>query len=301
MTRARRRGVTVVEVLVVIGILGVLVGLLLPAVQQARGSADRAACADRLRQAAVALHNFHAAHGRFPPVLRPTIPDQPTAGDPNELVSWAALILPHIDQEALWRQTAVACALTAETYKNPPHVGYSTVLTIYQCPADGRLSQPVQGKIGSPAALGSWVGVAGSGRKPGVLPGGEGVRLTAVTDGATQTIMVGERPPPDTRESGRWYSSIYRYEPFRGPGSEMHVPEPPSPTLDERCAVARVPVFGPGRPDNPCDMYHFWSLHAGGANFAFADGSVRFLPYSARDIMPALATRSGGETVVLPD
>lgn len=48
-------------------------------------------------------------------------------------------------------------------------------------------------------------------------------------------------------------------------------------------------------------MFHFWSLHSGGANFAFADGSVRFLRYSAEPIMPALATRAGGEAVSLPE
>ena len=55
------------------------------------------------------------------------------------------------------------------------------------------------------------------------------------------------------------------------------------------------------RHDNQCDMFHFWSPHPGGAHFAFADGSVRFLAYSAEPIMAALATRAGGESVNLPD
>jgi prepilin-type processing-associated H-X9-DG protein len=59
--------------------------------------------------------------------------------------------------------------------------------------------------------------------------------------------------------------------------------------------------FGPGRLENPCDRFHFWSLHPGGAHFLFADGSVRLLPYSAQPIMVSLATRSGGEVVTLPD
>jgi prepilin-type processing-associated H-X9-DG protein len=59
-------------------------------------------------------------------------------------------------------------------------------------------------------------------------------------------------------------------------------------------------VFGPGRFDNPCDSYHFWSLHLGGANFAFCDGSVRFLSYAAAPLLPALATRAGGESVEIP-
>ncbi len=59
-------------------------------------------------------------------------------------------------------------------------------------------------------------------------------------------------------------------------------------------------AFGPGRLDNPCDRLHLWSLHPGGANFLFADGSVRFLPYSARNVLDALASIQGGEVVEVP-
>jgi prepilin-type processing-associated H-X9-DG protein len=58
--------------------------------------------------------------------------------------------------------------------------------------------------------------------------------------------------------------------------------------------------FSPGTLQNICDPFHFWSLHSGGANFLFCDGSVHFIPYSAKDIMPALATRAGGEAVQWP-
>jgi prepilin-type processing-associated H-X9-DG protein len=72
------------------------------------------------------------------------------------------------------------------------------------------------------------------------------------------------------------------------------------PDSDPICSA--IPLsFSYGRLNNPCDRLHLWSLHAGGANFAFADGSVRFLSYSADSIMPALATRAGGETVAIPD
>ncbi|MEO2089144.1 MAG: H-X9-DG-CTERM domain-containing protein, partial [Gemmataceae bacterium] len=59
--------------------------------------------------------------------------------------------------------------------------------------------------------------------------------------------------------------------------------------------------FVAGDLSRKCDAFHFWSLHSGGANFAFADGSVHFLNYSADAILPALATRAGGEVVALPD
>jgi prepilin-type processing-associated H-X9-DG protein len=68
----------------------------------------------------------------------------------------------------------------------------------------------------------------------------------------------------------------------------------------DQCGEDPAP-YRPGRFEEVCDMLHFWSPHPGGANFTFADGSVRFLRYSADPIMPALATRAGGEAVTIPD
>ncbi len=128
----------------------------------------------------------------------------------------------------------------------------------------------------------------------------QGVRITDVTDGTSQSLYLGERPPPGRLFSGNWYT--------------LDLPDLTLPyatglvysgTLFVRSDVGFGPCkgpfrFGPGRVENPCDSRHFWSLHTGGANFAFVDGSVRFLPYSADSIMPALATRAGGEAVSLP-
>jgi prepilin-type processing-associated H-X9-DG protein len=66
------------------------------------------------------------------------------------------------------------------------------------------------------------------------------------------------------------------------------------------CGPGNYP-FRPSRFDDPCGMLHFWSPHAGGANFAFGDGSVRFLAYTANDVMPALATRGGGEAAAVAE
>jgi prepilin-type processing-associated H-X9-DG protein len=60
-------------------------------------------------------------------------------------------------------------------------------------------------------------------------------------------------------------------------------------------------AYRAGNPKSLCSTFHFWSLHAGGANFAFADGSVRFLRYEAAPVMPALATRAGDDVATLPD
>ena len=60
-------------------------------------------------------------------------------------------------------------------------------------------------------------------------------------------------------------------------------------------------TYSPGRADNPCDAQHFWSVHSGGGNWLFADGSVRFLSYAAASVLPALSTRAGNETVSAND
>jgi prepilin-type processing-associated H-X9-DG protein len=74
-----------------------------------------------------------------------------------------------------------------------------------------------------------------------------------------------------------------------------------SSPFDVECANTQSSRYFYGRIDNPCDRFHYWSLHPGGANFIFADGSVRFLAYTADPILGALATRAGGEVVTVPD
>jgi prepilin-type processing-associated H-X9-DG protein len=72
-------------------------------------------------------------------------------------------------------------------------------------------------------------------------------------------------------------------------------------TVGSPCGPGRYPFTAAAGFNDPCGVFHFWSPHPGGANFAFADGSVRVLRYSADPILPALATRAGGEAVSLPD
>src|SRR5712664_2422798 len=100
---APRRGFSLVELLVVLAIVGVLIGLLLPAVQRVRDAAARIDCGNRLRQVGLALHNYHAANRVLPPGVRGDAADFP-------YLSWHARILPYIEQDALWQQTRVAFA-----------------------------------------------------------------------------------------------------------------------------------------------------------------------------------------------
>lgn len=301
MTRLRR-AFTLIEVLVAIGVMGVLIGLLLSAVQVVRGTAARAACQNNLKQIALAAQNYHDTRGSLPASYAPF------DGISNSLTTWPVRLLPYLDQVPLWQQTIWAYRVTLDVNQNPPHVGRTIVLKMYACPADHRLTEPITDDRGYTAAYGSYEGVGGGvsrsmGGYDGAMRALTGVRLTEVSDGTSNTLLVGERPPWGRLYCGTWYgTAIPNDEVFNDPTwaggtiSSIHV------FRGDNWRGCRGPFrFGPGRLDNRCDVLHFWSLHSGGANFAFCDGSVRFLPYSAEPVMVPLATRAGGEVVTVPD
>jgi prepilin-type processing-associated H-X9-DG protein len=211
-----------------------------------------------------------------------------------------------------------ACRQTSHKNLNPPHVGLATVLTVYACPADSRLTAPITDDRNYTAAYGSYEGVAGGGLKfidegnylrpvnpyDGAIRAMNGVRLAEITDGTSSTLMFGEKPPWGRYLGGTWYPSVIDDPTIitdpnwtGGAIGSMHVYS--DQNLGNGC---QGPFrYGPGRLENRCDATHFWSLHRGGANFALCDGSVRFLPYSAEPVMVPLATRAGGEAVSVPE
>lgn len=297
MTRSlKRRGVSLIELLVVIGVLGVLVGLVLPAVQNVRAAAARASCQNNLKQVTLALHGYHDTNGSFPAGPPPGTIDLATF----PVVNWMALVLSQMDQTALASETDAALkAQYSSPFINPPHVGLASVVKPYTCPADARLSVPLLDRDGVFAAYTSYIGVSGGSTRDGVMWNFPAVRMNAILDGTSGTIILAERPPPDTLQAGKWYTWMGLF----GYWGSQYGPDAAMPALGaivpgDRCVGPFR--FGPGRTNNPCDRYHYWSLHPGGANFAFADGSVKFLGYSAAPIAPALATRAGGEIVDVP-
>lgn len=305
--RTPRTGYTLVETIVAVGVLALLAGLLLPAVQSSRDAVARAACQNHLRQVGVALQGYHASHGHFPSAGSLNPPAGAAAAADN-MLNWMALVLPDIEQSPLWGVSVSACRTEPRLYQSPPHVGFQTVVKLYTCPADARLTVAVTAPKSGAVAMTSYIGSGGTfsgaipGRPaaavaafPGIFDASRSARISDITDGTSQTIIVGERPPPDTFQAGQWYQSVWVVERFGGPDGVMYDGGPV--VGGDRCWSGS---FGPGRLSNPCDRLHYWSLHRGGGNFAFADGSVRFLPYSARDVLPALLTRAGGETAELP-
>jgi prepilin-type processing-associated H-X9-DG protein len=288
---------TLIETLVVLAIIGVLIGLTLAAVQRVRATASRTTCQNRLRQTALGLASHHAAHGRLPPGV-----SSKAGSDSFELMGWQARILPYIEQDAVWREIVAAIKTHPGDFTaSPPHP-FSTVIPTFQCPADGRIREAVMARGKYLVALGSHLGVAGArnSRRDGVLHYDSSVAFTDITDGTSNTLMIGERPPSPDFWVGWWYAG-YGVD-FRGTADTVlgareraGVTDPYFPDCGPGSAH-----FKPGKFDSMCDVMHFWSPHAGGANFAFADGSVRFLAYTADEILPALATRTGGEAVELP-
>jgi prepilin-type processing-associated H-X9-DG protein len=292
-----------IELLVVIGLIGLLLGLLLPAVQSAREAAARTACQNNLRQIGLAIGNFESTHRHFTPAfldIRSYVNVSYPGSGLN--LNWQVLLLPYIEQEPLWRQTLNAYKTDVRGWHNPPHTGLATVIRTYACPSDGRVFAPILDDQGYTAAYGSYQGVAGSEPRNGAMRALNGVRIVEITDGTSQTLLVGERPPAGRHLAGAWYTSYPAEAAWRSDDYSFGRTPYMFVYWSGDVGNCRGPFhYGPGRLTNPCDFNHFWSLHPGGAHFLFADGSVHFLPYSAEPIMIALATIAGGETVELPD
>lgn len=288
-------GVTLVELLVVIGTMGVLVGLLLSAVQGVRAAAAKVACQNHLRQIGLASLHHESTNRRLPPSFR--VPGFTSI--PESAVPWGVVLLPYLEQGPLYQTTQDAFRITDRAYLHDQHVGLATVIKVYTCPLDGRLTQPLSDDKGFLVAYRSYESVAGGKEDDGAMGGNVGTPLSDILDGTSSTLMFGERPPLGRYLAGTWYSGYlpFDYEVLDcGGGLNSMVT-----SWDQDRTVCKAPFrFGPGRVENPCDFFHYWSLHGGGANFLFCDGSVRFLPYSAEPLMVPLATRAGGEVVAVP-
>ncbi len=292
----RRPALTLVEMLVVIAIIAVLIGLLLPAVQRVRDAANRMRCANHLHQIGLALHNYHGVHNYFPPGV-----SYRGGTDPDPYMSWNTRLLPFVEQDNLWRQALQAFAEDKVFTDNPPHVGLATVMDIYTCPTDPRTLEARLARGLYKVAFTAYLGVSGSNhfRKDGIFYLDSQISLADVTDGSSNTLMVGERPPSADLWLGWWYAGFGQTQ--DGSGDMVMSVREFNLGLDGPGCPLGPYTFGPGRVQNQCDAFHFWSLHiGGGANFLFADASVHFLLYSAAPIMPALATRSSGESVEVP-
>jgi prepilin-type N-terminal cleavage/methylation domain-containing protein/prepilin-type processing-associated H-X9-DG protein len=298
-----RFGFTLVELLVVIAIVGVLIALLLPAVQKVREAANRASCQNNLHQIGLALHSYHDGHGSFPSgylnkPINPSNPDQTAPG-----WGWAALLLPYIEQDNLAQQ--INFGLQVEHPSNL--AARTTIVNLYVCPSDrstgiftiyDKNNQPLAQATTNSYAACHGIGVDLDEELDdfnGMFSRNSRVRFADVTDGTSNTIAIGER------------SSFFTQTPWAGAvsfGTTRITPGAPTnnPTAIEDAptqTLVHISVHTLNDPNS--DPEDFFTPHTGTGNFLFVDGSVR--PVSTGisiSVLQALATRDGGE-VINPD
>jgi len=275
-----RTAFTLVELLVVIAIIGVLVALLLPAVQYAREAARRTQCRSNLHNVGVAIHNFHDIHGHLPPGWNADVPD----GEPGW--GWAAYLLHHLEQGAIIDHQIDLDAHIDEPENDEARRG---IIPVYLCPSDTHLERRFTlSGLHTPlfeVGRSNYAGVFGTaeieddpGNGDGLFYHNSYLRFADVLDGLSNTLAVGER---SSRLGGTtWVGMVH----------------------GATDAMARVVGSCDHVPNHPAGHFEdFSSYHATGAHFVVADGSVQLIGSNIEHaVYQALATRQGGEAVTRP-
>jgi prepilin-type N-terminal cleavage/methylation domain-containing protein len=285
------RAFTLVELLVVIAIIGVLVALLLPAVQHAREAARRSSCLNNMKQIGLAIAQFELTKGVYP---ASNTDDIFTWDDgTNELNhSWASVIMPYIEESAL--KDKVNFTVSAMETVNQPAAG--TVVPTYRCPSytGPMISEDAHYPAGK-YAIGNYVSIGASDvdhvyavqfKPEGVIYPKSKIKPKDVTDGLSKTMFIAE-----TREEKMRVWIDGRTGAFTAlPGVPADSTLPSTPI-----ALNYSPYYDDG--DVQC-LYGPSSMHSGGANHLFGDGSVHFLLNTiSRPTYVGLVTRSGGESL----
>jgi len=294
---ATRGGFTLVELFVVLGIIAILFALAAAGVQKAWAAADRTQCASNLRQIGIALHQHHDRDKAFPAGIKSRLTSQKFPA-----MSWLTQLLPFIEQEQLWKATINAYEHQRLPFYEAPHIAFNIPIPLFACASDPRLNEAQLTHRALRMALTSYVGVLGTDymKTDGFLFLDSRVRLESIRDGTSNTLAVAERPPSPDNWYGWWYAGFGQ----AGTGSADMLLGVREGNFGGEFVMTcgKGPFhFAPGALQQQCDLFHFWSLHAGGANFLFADGTVRFLGYEADVILPALGTRESYDGFHFPD
>ena len=339
MTTTRRKtAFTLIELLVVIAIIAILISLLVPAVQKVREAAARTQCANNLKQIALGIHSFHDARKFLPP-------DRLV----NNWPTWAVLIMPYIEQDAAYKMWDLRFRFAEQPAASGSAADPCTkFVSVYFCPSrrtPGKLSTTNSWSgIPRPGALGDYATVAGtannqgcmrisfptgvdSSGKPLLTPGqfnssgaksqlltwvGK-IRINTITDGSSNTALVGEKfVRPNSLEGKNEDRSIYdgnnanNYRRFLGRSVNQPYSTPPSYAIGD---PPNPIIFNPKQQANPIDPVTglaiqlnqcFGSAHGSVCQFGFADGSVR--PISANtsvDVLTWLGLPQDGQVFKL--
>ena len=196
-----RPAFTLIELLVVIAIIGILVSLLLPAVQSAREAARRLQCNNNLKQIGIALHNYEGTYRTFPPAS--SAPSRTTVPPPPYRHGWVAMTLPWIEQTNVQGMYSVA----VHWYDPPNSQVIQIPLAVYHCPsADFGRSATSKAAVFGVRTAAAWdyasvnvssyvpgyAGTANVNRRKGVMNDREGSRIAHITDGTSNSLMVSE-------------------------------------------------------------------------------------------------------------
>jgi len=310
----RRPAFTLVELLVVIAIIGVLVALLLPAVQAARESSRRIKCNNNLKQLGLAMQNHHDVHGTLPPGA---INASNTDASKNYM-NWGVAILPFIEQQALYSQYDN----TKENWQPVNNAVIATRQIGMICPSDVNMLQPIKIEAGvytQPVAPGSYKAVTGSyaanslfwdyplyftgeaNRLPASDNGTRGpihctglagvtpARLALATDGTSNTFLVGEYSTKTRNDRKAFWGVSFTYYSLGACG-----PDSATRGLPDHNVCSTFVVTG---NFNRCNRA-FASFHPAGMGFVFLDGHVQNIQGNiAFNIWQSLATMAGGETI----
>ncbi len=304
---------TLVELLVVMAIIGILVALLLPAVQSVREAGRRTQCANNLKQIGVAFHGHHAVTGAFPNGGNGYAPPRTinAAGTPapfdNQAWAWGYQILPYLEQTPLWSNTSdqVVASTPVATYFCPSR-RKPTALSggPWQVAPYPRAMTDYAGNAGTSSVGGDGGGIYGDGSKDGVVvkQGTRIISLADVTDGASFTIMVGEKhinlsfdrtecgPDDNVGYVGGFQDDVVRWGDY-SPNSSLHLPPQPDNYSPLDTSGTIIP-----------HIYRFGSCHAAGTQFVFCDASVQLIRYTIDpEVFRRLSSRNDGLTISAGD